>query len=170
MELTPGTVVECRYTVIGPVKRGGMGRSTRSWTCARRRVRPQADARTGRSGDPTPPSLSADSERRCGFSAVCATPDIPRVLDFNTKHEDCLCIVMDFVEGENLEQLRDQTAVPASFVLDVAEQVPEHHYRYLHQEHPASAAPGHRACQSPSCRRARNASCWWISGLARTVS
>ncbi|HEY4000028.1 MAG TPA: protein kinase, partial [Candidatus Xenobia bacterium] len=116
-----GAVVDGRYRILAPVKAGGMGAVYRAedlrlsdTTVA---VKQMLDA--------SDPDMQAIFERRFHEEMNILTqlrhPGIPRVLDF-FRHDQSWCIVMDFIQGSNLEAPGFLPMSPAR-ALEVARQV-----------------------------------------------
>ncbi|HEY3999741.1 MAG TPA: serine/threonine-protein kinase, partial [Candidatus Xenobia bacterium] len=123
MELVPGTVLEGRYRVVDLVRKGGMGAVYRAQdlrladaVCALKQMHAPTDAGM----DAGILEYRFNEEMR--VLTNLRHPGIPRVMDFFRQGGTC-CIIMDFVEGQNLELETPTGGLPPGQVVEVADQV-----------------------------------------------
>ena len=97
MPLNPSEILNNRYRIIKLLGQGGFGAVYRAWdlnlqkACA---VKENLDVSA---------ALSAQFMREATILANLAHPNLPRVIDYFALPEHGQYLVMDFVEGENLE-------------------------------------------------------------------
>ena len=97
MPLNPSEILNNRYRIIKLLGQGGFGAVYRAWdmnlqkACA---VKENLDVST---------ALAAQFMREATTLANLAHPNLPRVIDYFALPEHGQYLVMDFVEGENLE-------------------------------------------------------------------
>ncbi len=110
MTLTPGIVLNNRYRLVKLLAQGGFGTVYRAWdlnlkiACALKenlRITPDAQRQF---------------DREAAMLASLQHPNLPRVTDHFSIPGQGEYLVMDFVEGEDLQQILDRTGAP----------VPEH--------------------------------------------
>ncbi|HEY4000877.1 MAG TPA: serine/threonine-protein kinase [Candidatus Xenobia bacterium] len=135
MELPVGTVLEERYTVLAPVKSGGMGAVYRvqdarlaGGICALKQMHDPSSL--GSQASIVQYRFNEEMQVLCSLRHQ----GLPRVMDF-FRYGGSWCIVMDFIEGENLQQMRKARPLSQEFVVSMGIEVLDI-LVYLHQMSP----------------------------------
>jgi len=130
--LLPGTVIENRYRIVKLLGQGGFGAVYRAWDtslnipCA---VKENLEIGT---------KSQEQFEREARMLAGLSHPNLPRVTDYFFITRQGQYLVMDYIEGQNLQEKIDQVVdpLPVTQVLPWIEQVNEA-LTYLHSQNPA---------------------------------
>ncbi len=128
MTLSTGQVVENRYRIVELLGQGGFGAVYRAWD-----IRLSRPCALKGNLDSSP-----EAERQFGTEAVILAnlnhPNLPRVIDHFTVPGQGQYLVMDFVEGEDLQQMLDRRGLlPEAEVLPWIVQVCDA-LAYLHSQ------------------------------------
>jgi serine/threonine-protein kinase len=100
MPLTQGQNINNRYQIVQLIERGGFGTVYKGWDITLNRpVAIKESYEESAAGQ-------RQFLREAQFLANLSHPNLPRVSDYFTRHEGGQYLVMDFVEGKNLEELR----------------------------------------------------------------
>jgi len=136
--LSPGTILQGRYTILGTLGQGGMGavylaedRRLPGRRCAIKENLPDPNA--------SPQALIQACQQLQAEAHILARldhPNLPKVSDYFTE-AGREYLVMDYVEGEDLESVLQRTGkpLPEKPVLIWADQVLDA-LEYLHGQHP----------------------------------
>lgn len=131
MPLTQGSVLENRYRIVKLVGRGGFGAVYRAWD-----LRLNAPCALKESFD-----SSVEAQRQFQREALVLAnlrhPNLPRVVDFFSVDDQGQYLIMDFIEGEDLETMVYQRGgpLPEQAVLDWIGQICSA-LSYLHRQNP----------------------------------
>lgn len=125
-----GVVLKDRYELLSSLGEGGNGRV---YLTRDRHLKQFAAAKAACKENP---SAVEALERECGILCGLHHPAIPRILDFFWE-QDMVYLVMEFVEGRNLQELSEQEVPDTARLYEWGIQICEILF-YLHQE-----------CQSP---------------------
>ena len=132
MPLNPGQILKERYRIVKALARGGFGTVYKAWD-----IILNAPCAVKESLNATP-----DDQRQFLIEAQILArlrhPNLPRVSDFFDIPGAGQYLVMDYVEGDDLEELRQQAGgrLPEAKVLDYVRQVCDA-LGYLHRQRPA---------------------------------
>jgi eukaryotic-like serine/threonine-protein kinase len=130
-----------RYLIAGPIGQGGMGAVYRAEDtllagriCAVKEIAPEPDV-----GEDSLAQLQAQFRREASVLARMDHPNLPKVSDYFTQ-DDREYLVMDYVPGQNLKEIVDQSLADDRFldesqVLDWAAQLCGA-LTYLHTQDP----------------------------------
>ncbi|MEW5868583.1 MAG: protein kinase [Chloroflexota bacterium] len=131
MPLSPGQTLNNRYRVVKLLGQGGFGAVYRAWDFNLERPRALKE-NLG-----TSPEAQRQFKREAQMLADLSHPSLPRVLDHFIIPGQGQYLVMDFVDGEDLQQLLDRHGgpLPESMVLPWIEQVLDA-LAYLHSHNP----------------------------------
>ena len=131
MPLQPGQILNNRYRIVKLIASGGFGTVYRAWDmnlnkpCA---LKENLD-----------PSAAVQNQfmQEASILASLIHPNLPRVIDYFNQPGQGQFLVMDFVEGEDLETIRTQTggALPEAQLLPWIAQVCDA-LAYLHRQNP----------------------------------
>jgi eukaryotic-like serine/threonine-protein kinase len=128
--LPPDTLLDNRYRIAGELGRGGFGAVYRAWdTRLNRRVAVKENLEAS-------PEAQRQFTREATVLANLAHPNLPRVSDHFIVPGQGQYLVMDFIEGEDLEhRVKQQGALPVEDALDWTAQVADA-LAYLHSQQP----------------------------------
>jgi serine/threonine-protein kinase len=131
MPLQTGQVINNRYRIAKLLGQGGFGAVYRAWD-----MNIEASCALKENLDTTP-EAQKQFRREAVILANLQHPNLPRVRDHFIIQGQGQYLVMDFVEGEDLQQMLDKQGgpLPESQVLPWIEQVCEA-LTYLHNQHP----------------------------------
>jgi serine/threonine protein kinase len=131
MSLSIGQVLNNRYRITKLLGQGGFGAVYRAWDLSLKK--PCAVKQNFE----TSPQAHQQFEREAVILARLHHPNLPRVTDHFTIPEEAQYLVMDFVEGEDLQEILDHRGgpLPESQVLPWIEQVCDA-LTYLHNQVP----------------------------------
>ncbi|MDQ7822481.1 MAG: serine/threonine-protein kinase [Candidatus Eremiobacteraeota bacterium] len=143
MKLVKGSLVNERYEVDSPIKSGGMGAVYKAFdTHFRRREVALKEMLQEFSSQETFELVKKKFEEEANILVILNHRGIPRVIDYFTVSGVCY-IVMDFIEGTNLEKLVDEylsltgKPVPEYLAAEYAVQICEVlHYLHSHKPNP----------------------------------
>jgi formylglycine-generating enzyme required for sulfatase activity/predicted Ser/Thr protein kinase len=132
MLLPPGTILHNRYRIVKPLGQGGFGAMYRAWDTTLDRICAIKE------------NLDASPEARRQFMheakilAKLTHPNLPRVTDYFFIQIQGQYLVMDFVEGRDLQEILDDEgdSLPEDKALAWIEQVCDA-LAYLHSQQPA---------------------------------
>ena len=131
MPLNSGTIINNRYRIVSLLGQGGFGAVYRAWDFSLKK--PCAVKQNFET------SLQAQKqfEQEAVILARLNHPNLPRVTDHFTVPAEGQYLVMDYVEGEDLQEVLDRSSgpLPESQVLPWIEQVCEA-LTYLHNQTP----------------------------------
>ncbi|MDW8058998.1 MAG: serine/threonine-protein kinase [Thermomicrobium sp.] len=115
MELTEGTRLAGRYRILRPLGHGGMSTVFLAGDEHFPHVERHCAIKIMRaSEDPTLAELQrAAFEREASLLATLRHPAIPEVYDYFVEDSRC-CLVLEFVDGEDLERLLERTGKPVA--------------------------------------------------------
>ena len=119
MPLSQGQILRKRYRIVKPIKQGGFGAIYRAWDLSLKKpVALKENLET---------SQDAHTQfiREATMLANLSHQHLPRVTDYFTIEGQGQYLVMDYVEGEDLQEMLDQRngALPESLVLPWIKQV-----------------------------------------------
>jgi Tol biopolymer transport system component len=131
MPLTPGQILNARYRIVSLLGQGGFGAVYRAWDlhlkapCA---VKENLD---------TTREAQQQFEREAIMLAKLHHTSLPRVIDHFSLPDQGQYLVMDFIEGDNLEEILLQNAspLPEDLVMDWLQQICSA-LNYLHAQQP----------------------------------
>ncbi|MBN2550250.1 MAG: protein kinase [Anaerolineales bacterium] len=130
MSLTTGQIINNRYRIVSLLGQGGMGAVYRAWDLNLKMPIALKE------------NLEASQEAQNQFSheasilAHLSHPNLPRVMDYFSIPDQGQYLVMDFVEGEDLQSMLDRLGVlPETQVLSWVAQICEA-LEYLHAQNP----------------------------------
>ncbi|MEW5867823.1 MAG: bifunctional serine/threonine-protein kinase/formylglycine-generating enzyme family protein [Chloroflexota bacterium] len=131
MPLSIGQVLHNRYRVVKLLGQGGFGAVYRAWDTNLERpcaIKENLDAS---------PEAGRQFKREAGLLVELAHPNLPRVFDSFTLPGQGQYLVMDFVEGQDLQELLDKAGapLPEAQVLEWALQICDA-LAYLHRQSP----------------------------------
>jgi len=131
MQLLPGQVIHNRYRIVKLIKQGGFGAIYRAWDLnLQKPVAIKENLET---------SYEAHTQfiREATMLANLSHSNLPRVTDYFTIETQGQYLVMDFVEGEDLQQMMQRVSgpLPESQVLPWFQQVCSA-LNYLHSQKP----------------------------------
>jgi serine/threonine protein kinase len=131
MPLNPGTVINNRYRIVSLLGQGGFGAVYRAWDLSLKK--PCAVKQNFE----TSPQAQKQFEREAVILARLNHPNLPRVTDHFSVPGEGQYLVMDYVEGEDLQEVLDRSSrpLPERLVLPWIEQVCEA-LTYLHNQTP----------------------------------
>ena len=132
MSLSPGQILNNRYRIVKLLGQGGFGAVYRAWDlhlkapCA---VKENLD---------TTQEAQHQFEREAILLAKLHHPNLPRVIDHFSLPDQGQYLVMDFIEGDNLEDILIQNAapLPEELVMGWLQQICSA-LSYLHAQQPA---------------------------------
>jgi serine/threonine-protein kinase len=132
MSLSPGQILNNRYRIVKLLGQGGFGAVYRAWDlhlkapCA---VKENLD---------TTQEAQHQFEREAILLAKLHHPNLPRVIDHFSLPDQGQYLVMDFIEGDNLEDILIQNAapLPEDLVMGWLQQICSA-LSYLHAQQPA---------------------------------
>ena len=132
MSLSPGQILNNRYRIVKLLGQGGFGAVYRAWDlhlkapCA---VKENLD---------TTHEAQQQFEREAILLAKLHHPNLPRVIDHFSLPDQGQYLVMDFIEGDNLEDILIQNAapLPEDLVMGWLQQICSA-LSYLHAQQPA---------------------------------
>ncbi len=131
MALTTGQVLHQRYRIVALLGQGGMGDVYRAWDLSLKMSVAVKESL----------ELNGEAQEQFGeearLLARLSHPNLPRVIDYFAVPGLAEYLVMDFIEGEDLESLLDRTAggLPVAQVLPWISQVCDA-LSYLHNQTP----------------------------------
>ena len=130
MPLSAGQIINNRYRIVSLLGQGGMGAVYRAWDLNLKMPIALKE------------NLEASDEAKKQFSheasilAHLSHPNLTRVMDYFFIHDQGQYLVMDFVEGEDLQSMLDRLGVlPETQVLSWVAQICEA-LEYLHAQNP----------------------------------
>jgi serine/threonine protein kinase len=131
MPLAQGAVLENRYRIVKLVGQGGFGAVYRAWD-----LRLNAPCALKESFDSSV-EAQRQFQREASVLANLRHPNLPRVADFFSIDDQGQYLVMDFIEGEDLETMVNQCGgpLPEKAVLDWIGQICSA-LSYLHRQTP----------------------------------
>lgn len=131
MILNPGDIIHNRYRIVRLIAKGGFGTIHRAWDLNLQRpcaLKINLDIS---------PAAQKQFQREAVLLAKLNHPHLARVTDYFTIPEMGQFLIMDFVEGEDLQQIIDRDgAISEKQALNWIEQVSEA-LAYIHTRHPA---------------------------------
>jgi len=132
MTLKTGQILNNRYRIVKRLTEGGFGAIYRVWDINLKKVCALKENLE------ISPEAQRQFEREAVILAGLHHPNLPRVTDHFTILGQGQYLVMDFIEGEDLQEMLDQAngSLPESQVLPWIEQVCEA-LTYLHGQSPA---------------------------------
>ncbi len=130
MTLQPGAILNNRYRIVKLLAQGGFGTLYRAWDTTLGRpcaIKENQDAA---------PEIQRQFLREAKILANLNHPNLPRVTDYFIQNQDQY-LVMDYVEGQDLQEMLDQRGSPLSEdqVLPWIKQVCDA-LSYLHSQKP----------------------------------
>jgi serine/threonine protein kinase len=131
MSLVSGDVVENRYRIVNLIGQGGFAAVYRAWD-----LRLNAPCALKESFDGSA-EAQRQFQREASVLANLRHPNLPRVVDFFSVVGQGQYLVMDFIEGEDLESMVNQHGgpLPEQKVIDWIGQIC-HALNYLHHQNP----------------------------------
>ena len=131
MPLSPGQILDNRYRVVKLLGQGGFGAVYRVWDT--RLDRPRAL----KENLDTSPEAQRQFKREAQILSDLSHPNLPRVIDHFIVPGQGQYLVMDYVEGEDLQEMLQRVGgpLPEAQVLDWIGQVSDA-LEYLHSQSP----------------------------------
>ena len=131
MPLSPGQVLNNRYRIVKLLGQGGFGAIYRAWDISLEQsyaIKENLD---------TSADAQKQFKREAQILSSLSHPNLPRVIDHFTTPGQGQYLVMDYVEGNDLQELLDRTGgpLPTPQVFQWAEQVCDA-MEYLHSQTP----------------------------------
>lgn len=130
MAFEPGQVIHNRYRIVKSLSKGGFGRIYRAWDLSLKRpcaIKENLEVST---------EGQEQFEREAQFLASLHHPHLARVTDYFSINGEAQCLVMDYVEGEDLQSLLARTgSIPEDQALTWVKQVCEA-LVYIHSQNP----------------------------------
>ena len=131
MTLDPGTILNKRYRIAKQIGKGGFGAVYRAWdlnlnkSCA---LKENLE---------TSPEAQKQFFREAEILANIKHPNLPRVTDYFTIQDQGQYLVMDYIEGNNLETLIKQSGLPIQEeqAVQIIQQVSSA-VSYMHDQNP----------------------------------
>src|SRR5512139_2729597 len=102
MPLSPGQTLNNRYRIVKLLGQGGFGAVYRAWDTNLERPRALKENLD------TSPEAQRQFKREAQILSDLAHPNLPRVIDHFVIPGQGQYLVMDFVEGENLQSMLDE--------------------------------------------------------------
>ena len=131
MPLSPGQILNNRYRIVKLLGQGGFGAVYRAWD-----TNLNGPVAVKENFDPSPASQNQFA-REASMLFLLRHNNLPRVIDHFNIHGQGQYLVMDFVEGEDLQTMLDQTggSLAEASVLSWIEQVCDA-LAYMHAQNP----------------------------------
>ncbi len=130
MSLTTGQILANRYRIVKRLAQGGFGTIYRAWDLSLKKncaIKENFE---------TSPQAHRQFEREASFLANLHHPNLPRVTDYFTIAGQGQYLVMDFIEGDDLQQMLDAKGpLPEVQVLNWITQICDA-LEYLHNQTP----------------------------------
>lgn len=130
MPLTTGQILQDRYRIVELIGEGGFGAVYRSWDM---RLNSPCALKENLDGSP---EAQRQFAREASILAGLRHPNLPRVIDYFSVPGQGQYLVMDFVEGETLEnKMQRNGTIPEAQAIDWISQICDA-LAYLHNQNP----------------------------------